>query len=167
MGAHHFDIAKWAMDLDETIPSGVLPPLKGTSGLRMIYKNGVEFVHETTGDKFNDCIFYGTEGTLYVDRSGIDANPKIAITSPFGKDAWSLTDIGVSHRRNWLDCIRSRKKPVADVSYGAHTSMVCNMANIGYECRHELKWNPSTYSCSQKLGGTLANRPGRGQWKFI
>ncbi|MGB1790339.1 MAG: Gfo/Idh/MocA family protein [Limisphaerales bacterium] len=167
MGAHHFDIAKWAMDLDETIPVKVIPPKKGSSGLRMIYENGVEFVHETTGDKFNDCVFYGSEGTLYVDRRGIDANPKTAITSPFDKDAWRLPEIGNSHRRNWIDCIRSRKKPVADVSYGAHTSMLCSMANIGYEVRYELRWNTKSYRCSGKLGGALANRPGRGEWKFI
>ena len=167
MGAHHFDIAKWAMDLDETIPVKVIPPKKGSSGLRMIYENGVEFVHETTGDKFNDCVFYGSEGTLYVDRRGIDANPKTAITSPFDKDAWRLPEIGNSHRRNWIDCIRSRKKPVADVSYGAHTSMVCSIANIAYETRYELQWSPISYGCNRKLGSDLSNRFGRGEWKFI
>ena len=91
----------------------------------------------------------------------------MAITSPFDKDAWRLPEIGNSHRRNWIDCIRSRKKPVADVSYGAHTSMLCSMANIGYEVRYELRWNTKSYRCSGKLGGALANRPGRGEWKFI
>ena len=33
MGAHHYDIAKWAMNLDETIPVKVLPPKEGNSGL--------------------------------------------------------------------------------------------------------------------------------------
>jgi len=166
MGAHHFDIAKWAMNLDDTIPVKVIPPKEGNSGLRMIYGNGVEFVHETTGDKFNDCVFYGSEGTLYVDRSGIDANPKTTITSPFGKDAWHLPEIGKSHRRNWLDCIRSRKKPVADVSYGAHTSIVCSLANIGYHVRQELHWDSNSYSSNNEMGNTLAYRLGRGEWTY-
>tara|TARA_B100001750_G_scaffold205832_1_gene183148 strand:- start:142 stop:543 length:402 start_codon:yes stop_codon:yes gene_type:complete len=131
----------------------------------MIYENGVEFVHESTGDQFNDCVFYGSEGTIYVDRRGIDSKPKPAITLPFGKDAWRLPEIGNSHRRNWIDCIRSRKKPVADVSYGAHTSMLCSIANIGYQARQELLWNPNTYGCNRMLGNDLANRPGRGEWK--
>jgi predicted dehydrogenase len=166
MGAHHFDIAKWAMDLDEKIPVKVIPPKEGNSGLRMIYENGVEFVHESTSDRFNDCVFYGSEGTIYVDRSGIDANPKTAISSSFGKDAWRLPEIGKSHRLNWIDCIRSRKKPVADVSYGAHTSIVCSLANIGYHVRKELQWDPKSYSCNRKLGNVLANRSGRGEWKY-
>jgi len=166
MGAHHFDIAKWAMDLDETIPVKVIPPKKGNSGLSMVYENGVEFIHESTGDRFNDCVFYGSEGTLYVDRSGIDANPKTAITSSFAKDAWRLQEIGGSHRRNWIDCIRSRKKPVADVARGAHTSILCSMANIGYQTREEVRWDSKSYVCDSELGNKIANRLGRGDWKF-
>ena len=166
MGAHHFDIAKWAMNLDETIPVKVVPPKEGNSGLTMMYENGVEFVHEATSDRFNDCVFYGSEGTLYVDRSGIDSNPKSAIISPFGKDAWRLQEIGSSHRRNWLDCIRSRKKPVADVARGAHTSILCSMANIGYQIRQEVQWDPKSYECDSQLGSKIANRLGRGEWKF-
>ena len=166
MGAHHFDIAKWAMNLDETIPVKVVPPKEGNSGLTMMYENGVEFVHEATSDRFNDCVFYGSEGTLYVDRSGIDSNPKSAISSPLGKDAWRLQEIGSSHRRNWIDCIRSRKKPVADVARGAHTSILCSMANIGYQIRQEVQWDPKSYECDSQLGSKIANRLGRGEWKF-
>jgi predicted dehydrogenase len=166
MGAHHFDIAKWAMNLDETIPVKVLPPKEGNSGLTMVYENGVEFVHESTADRFNDCVFYGSEGTLYVDRSGIDANPKSAVSSSFGKDAWRLEEIGGNHKRNWIDCIRSRKKPVADVALGAHTSILCSMANIGYQIRNEVVWDPKTYGCNSELGNKIANRFGRGEWKF-
>ena len=166
MGVLHFDIAKWAMNLDESFPVIVLPPFEGISGLTMVYENGVEFVHERTADRFNDCVFYGSEGTLYVDRSGIDANPKSAVSSSFGKDAWRLEEIGGNHKRNWIDCIRSRKKPVADVALGAHTSILCSMANIGYQIRNEVVWDPKTYGCNSELGNKIANRFGRGEWKF-
>ena len=167
MGAHHYDIAKWAMDIDETGPVKIIPPKTGNSGLKMIYADGLEIIHESTKDAFNDVIFYGSEGTLYVDRRGITANPKSAVESDFGKNDWRLPDIGRSHRRNWIDCIRSRKRPVADVSYGAHTSILCSLANHGYELQRELKWNPKKY---EFVGDTKANalidRPGRGEWKL-
>ena len=167
MGAHHFDIAKWAMDLDETTPVEIIPPKEGNSGLRLIYGNGVELIHESTSDRFKDCVFYGSEGTLFVARGGISADPKTAINSAFGKNDWRLPDIGKSHRRNWIDCIRSRKKPVADVSYGAHTSIVCSLANIGYRLRRELNWNPDNYRFGgDKEANALANRAGRGEWKY-
>ena len=166
MGAHHYDIAKWAMDIDETGPVKIVPPNSGNSGLRMIYSDGLEIIHESTRDAFNDVIFYGDEGTLFVDRRGITANPKSAIR-PLGKDDWRLPEIGRSHRRNWIDCIRSRKRPVADVSFGAHTSILCSLANHGYELRRELKWDPKKYEFTgdAKANGLL-DRPGRGEWKL-
>ena len=145
MGAHHYDIAKWAMDIDETGPVKIIPPKNGTSGLKMIYADGLEIIHESTKDPFNDVIFYGDEGTLFVDRRGITANPKSAVDSPFGPKDWRLPDIGPSHRRNWIDCIRSRKRPVADVSFGAHTSILCSLANHGYQLGREMNWDPKKY----------------------
>ena len=167
MGAHHYDIAKWAMDIDETGPMKVIPPKTGGSGLRMIYADGLEIIHESTRNAFNDVIFYGTEGTLYVDRRGITANPKNAVNLAFGKNDWRLPDIGRSHRRNWIDCIRSRKRPVADVSFGAHTSILCSLGNHGYQLRRELKWDPKKYEFTgDKEANQLLDRPGRGEWKL-
>jgi predicted dehydrogenase len=167
MGAHHFDIAKWAMDIDETGPVKIIPPKSGTSGLKMIYADGLEIIHESTKDPFNDVIFYGDEGTLYVDRRGITANPKSAVDTPFSPNDWRLPNIGPSHRRNWIDCIRSRKRPVADVSYGAHTSILCSLANHGYQLRREINWDPKKYEFpGDKEANALLSRPGRGQWKL-
>ncbi len=167
MGAHHYDIAKWAMDIDETGPVKIIPPKSGTSGLKMIYADGLEIIHESTQDPFNDVVFYGDEGTLYVDRKGISADPKSAVDSPFGSNDWRLPDIGPSHRRNWLDCIRSRKKPVADVSFGAHTSILCSLANHGYQLGREMKWDSKKYEFpGDKEANALLSRPGRGEWKL-
>jgi len=167
MGAHHYDIAKWAMDIDETGPVKIIPPKSGTSGLKMIYADGLEIIHESTKDPFNDVVFYGDEGTLFVDRRGITAHPKSAVDSPFGPKDWRLPDIGPSHRRNWIDCIRSRKRPVADVSFGAHTSILCSLANHGYQLGREMNWDPKKYEFpGDKEANALLSRPGRGQWKL-
>ena len=167
MGAHHYDIAKWAMDLDETGPVKIIPPESGTSGLKMIYADGLEIIHESTDDPFNDVIFYGDEGTLYVDRRGITADPKSAVDSPFGPNDWRLPDIGPSHRRNWIDCIRSRERPVADVSFGAHTSILCSLANHGYQLGREMNWDPDKYEFpGDEEANALLSRPGRGPWKL-
>ena len=48
---------------------------------------------------------------------------------------------------------------MADVSYGAHTSMLCSIANIGYEVRYELRWTPKL-PLQGKLGA-IANRQPR------
>ncbi|HLU47475.1 MAG TPA: Gfo/Idh/MocA family oxidoreductase, partial [Planctomycetota bacterium] len=47
MGAHHYDIAQWALGMDESGPVEIIPPgdCSATSGVRYIYENGVEMVH--------------------------------------------------------------------------------------------------------------------------
>jgi hypothetical protein len=53
-----------------------------------------------------------------------------------------LPNVGNSHKQNWLDCIRSRNRPVADVEIGARTAQVCQLANIAYQLRRMLRWDP-------------------------
>jgi len=43
---------------------------------------------------------------------------------------------------------------------------LCSMANIGYQIRNEVVWDPKTYGCNSELGNKIANRFGRGEWKF-
>jgi hypothetical protein len=37
-----------------------------------------------------------------------------------------------AHISKWLDCMRSRKSPNADVVAGHYSSMACHIANIAY-----------------------------------
>jgi hypothetical protein len=45
---------------------------------------------------------------------------------------------------NWLDCIRTRQKPVADVEIGHRSVSVCHLVNITRRIGRPLKWNPAT-----------------------
>ena len=45
MGAHHFDIAQWALGMDDSCPVEIHPPASGDTGLRFVYANGVEMFH--------------------------------------------------------------------------------------------------------------------------
>ncbi|MBM4072904.1 MAG: Gfo/Idh/MocA family oxidoreductase [Planctomycetes bacterium] len=45
MGAHHFDIAQWALNMDASGPTEIHPPERGDTGLRFVYANGVEMFH--------------------------------------------------------------------------------------------------------------------------
>ncbi|HZT33742.1 MAG TPA: Gfo/Idh/MocA family oxidoreductase [Bryobacteraceae bacterium] len=47
------------------------------------------------------------------------------------------------HLRNWLDCIRSRQKPVADEVSGHYTSVACYMANQAWRGKTRVQWNPA------------------------
>src|SRR5262245_3130701 len=63
-GAHHFDIAQWAMDMDSSGPVEIIPAAQpnAQSGVKYYYSNGTEVVHKPG----NGITFYGTEGKMYV-----------------------------------------------------------------------------------------------------
>jgi len=46
------------------------------------------------------------------------------------------------HYKDFLQAIRKRNKPVADVEIGHRTATVCNLGNIAYELKRPLRWDP-------------------------
>ena len=138
MGAHHFDIAQWAMNMDGSGPVEIVPPEdKGGSGLKFVYASGIEMFHGGP----SGCTFEGTDGTIYVDRNKIESTPAKILEEPLtDKDEkFSFSD---SHARNWLSCIKSRKDPVCPAEVGASSAAICHLGAIGYELRRTLKWDP-------------------------
>lgn len=46
------------------------------------------------------------------------------------------------HLANWLECIKSRGEPNADVEIGHRSVSVCHLVNITRELGRKLVWNP-------------------------
>lgn len=169
-GAHHFDIAQWAMNLDESGPVEIFPVAEtnATSGVRYLYANGTEVIHRAgnkpnfhdrdekidSGRRENGVTFYGSDGKLFVDRKQFELwiGTEQKADSPASLDAVEaefLTGKNVQrvqnchdHHGNWLDCIRSRQRPIADVEIGARTVSACHLVNLAYYHGRHLKWNP-------------------------
>ena len=59
------------------------------------------------------------------------------------------------HHRNWLDCVRSRQRPVADVEIGARSVAICILGNLAYWNGRGFKWDPAAW---QFPGDEEANR---------
>ncbi len=79
-----------------------------------------------------DVIFMGTGGRLHVFRNGyrfIPPDPKAPEITARGAD-------GPYHVKEWLECIRSRKTPSANVTEGHYLAASCHLANDSY-FRHE------------------------------
>ena len=139
MGAHHFDIAQWALDMDATGPVKIEPPAgDATTGLKFTYSNGIEMFHGGP----SGCTFAGTDGKLYVDRGKIESTPAEILTTPFGDKDVRLY-LSTDHARNWLDCLRTRQDPICPAEIGSRSASICHLGNIGYWLRRPLTWNPA------------------------
>src|SRR5258707_14683089 len=49
------------------------------------------------------------------------------------------------HQRDWLECIKTRKRTICDVEIGARSVTVCHLGNIAYWTRERFKWDPKEW----------------------
>jgi len=155
-GAHMFDIAQWGLGMDDTGPVEFIPPTDPNAkrGLRMLYANGVEMIHEDF-DRGYAVRFIGSEGTLDVSRQFLDSDPENIVTAELKSSDTRLYDTGENHYKDWIDAIKNRSKPICDVEIGHRSASVCNIANIAYWLREPLTWDPEK---EKFKGNRKANR---------
>ncbi|MFN5423251.1 MAG: Gfo/Idh/MocA family protein [bacterium] len=140
-GAHMFDIAQWALGMDDSGPVKLIPPQgKLSKGLQMHYAHGVVMKHEDFG-RGQGVRFIGELGRLDVTRSILDSDP-VNISTATIKDGEVRLYESNDHYDNWLNCIKTGDLPICDAEIGHRTSTVCAIANIAYAIRRNLSWNP-------------------------
>ncbi|MBN2310290.1 MAG: Gfo/Idh/MocA family oxidoreductase [Candidatus Hydrogenedentes bacterium] len=162
-GAHHFDIAQWAMDMDDSGPVDVIPADgKEHDRLTFVYANGIPMYHGAEAD----CVFHGTKGKILVSRGFLHAEPESILDTPLGADDVHLGR-GRGHREDWLHCIRTRERPIADAEIGHRTSTICQLGNIAFILNRRLKWNPEIERFeNDEEANRLLSRPARSPWRL-
>lgn len=175
-GVHLIDIVQWAMSVDapERISAGggkfVLKDNRETPdtltvtyrypGFICTYENRV-----CNGRGINEhsygIEFYGTEGTLFLDRSGFEIRPErirsedASIPRMYSMQEESVNDSSRDHVRDFLDCMRTRREPVSDIEIGHRSTTSCLLGNISYRTDRELQWEAAS---EQILGDAEVNR---------
>lgn len=62
---------------------------------------------------------------------------------PQQRQATTAYEISSPHMQNFIDCVRSRQKPIATVEYGTSTAITCCLGNIANELQRPVKWDPA------------------------
>jgi predicted dehydrogenase len=161
-GAHHNDIARWAVGLDGPVSiegAASTQPIPGgytafsDYEVTFTYANGVRQTVKTTHDdtiyggvvkengQRNGIKFEGSNGWIWVNRDEIEASDDALLTTPLAAGATRLY-VSNDHMGNFFDCVRSRKLPVADVETGHRSASVCHLGVMSLRLGRKLEWDP-------------------------
>ena len=147
-GAHMFDIAQAAIGMDGSGPCEFIP--KGYNNalyLTMKYQNGIVMTEQPFREEGGNGIkFNGTKGWLKVTRGYIDCSDHSLIAKEEKKVGEWQYEVSSPHMQNFIDSVRSRKKPIAPVEVGCSTNTLCCLGNIATELQRPVKWDPATLS---------------------
>jgi predicted dehydrogenase len=162
-GAHMFDIAQWALDMDNSGPTEIFAPDAEHPFLTYKYKNNIIMTHEKW-EWNNAVLFTGTEGELRIARGKLETTPASIKDKPIG-NAQKHVYKSENHYKDFLNAIRTRTKPICDVEIGHRTATVCNIGNIAYQVKRPLKWDPKKEKFKDDAeANALLGRPMLNEW---
>ncbi|MCA9258875.1 MAG: Gfo/Idh/MocA family oxidoreductase [Planctomycetales bacterium] len=158
-GAHGVDQIQWALGKSLTGPVELWPESPGLNGkTAMRYADGTLVSFELESGPMGGAIFIGTEAKMEINRNRFAVNPDDFVTDappPEVQGKWEGDGwIARPHIQNWLDCIKSRETPNADVEIGHRSVTVCHLLNIVRELGRKLNWDPDA---EQFVGDAEAN----------
>ncbi len=164
-GAHHVDIATWALGKTETGPVSVDPimvkhPVAFRDGLPLDdsrYNTATEFLIRATfadgleidirHDGNNGILFEGTAGRLFVSRGRLTGAAVDELKSrPLPDGALERVYKGrtlVDHYRNFFEAVAERKEPISDVFSHHRALTTCHLAGIAARLGRRIHWDPS------------------------
>lgn len=177
-GAHYLDIGQWAMNADDggpveldghgEFPSTGLFSNSTNVNFTVRYANGVPMHCRTRYEGGGTSRFVGERGWLDISRSRMSASNNDLLREMQAPNKKIQLELSTDHHDNFFDCVRSRKRPIADVEIGHRTATVCNLGQIVMTLGRKLRWDPAK---EEFIGDDVANRlrgrPMRSPWALI
>jgi predicted dehydrogenase len=144
-GTHALDQVQCALGTDDTGPVELWPEEPGQTGrVTLRYANGTLLKLQEPKKPGLDqlgAMFMGDSGAIQILRGDY-----IALPQELRKNAPEVVPNGPGesryHIENFLQCVRSRKKPNADVEIGHRATTVCQLINICRDLGRRLFWDP-------------------------
>jgi len=175
-GSHHLDTAQWGMDTEYTGPVETEATAKfpekgrwdvhGDYNIEYTYANGVKLICADNNTNRQGVSFEGDEGWIHVKRWSIEAEPASILTSEIGPDEVHLYKSD-DHKKNLVECIKSRSLTVAPVEIGHRSNTVCLLGSIAMNLQRKLKWDPEKERFkNDDEANRMLSRPRRLPWRL-
>ncbi len=168
-GAHHLDTAQWGLGMDESGPisaegKAVYHPEKwyetpDSTEITYTYEGGIVMNCKQapgTPSQKQGTEFVCEKGSIFVWRGGIvPGSPEVSkmldVPDPLVRSG-DVINLPKEHKRfannahvqNFIECIKTRELPAADISIGHRSATVCHLGNIACRSGKKINWNPAT-----------------------
>ena len=185
---HHGDIAHWGLGFDLTGPSeveghGEFPASNALWNTATAYRIECKYRKEVTGYGNDVSLtiaggrpaisigtkWIGTDGWVWVDRSGFDASNQDWIkpdSLPEGLRKVKLYE-SAEHRRNFLDSVKSRKPTITPVQTAHHSTIPGHLGLISMMVGRKLEWDVANEKIlNDPEASALLSRPYRAPYKL-
>jgi predicted dehydrogenase len=183
-GVHQMDLARWVLGIDS-------PATVSGWGRKMFFQDDQKTpdtanISFDCGDKAilfemriwnpygmetqeNGVAIYGTDGVMHIGRWNMDGGQKYGYRV-FDKTHKLVfedyeTEVKAWHPRNFIDCVKSRKKPNAEIEIGFKSTQFAHLANIVIRSGHNIKFDAKTGTIAgDAQASALLGREYRKHW---
>ena len=162
-GVHQIDMARWALgvdaptevsgwggkmffDDDQQTPDTINVTYRYPGSRMLMFEMRIWNPYGMDGQE-NGVAVYGTEGMVHIGRwerawgyKIFDTKGKLVSQEEDPKD----DPHGDTHGRNFIDCVKSRQAPNAEIEIGHTSSMHSHLANILTRTGRNFKFDPKT-----------------------
>ena len=191
-GTHDIDQIQWALGMDEGGPIeiwtvgkpyqpwiasrpdragrffGAMDPV-----IHMKYPGDIHVEFSERRDPNGGALFIGEKGEIRVDRGTLDLSNEEWREIPLDNMEVQLHTSN-NHYRNWIDCMKDRSRPVADVEIGHRSATACHLGNIARwisqrtrQTGARLVWDPEQEKfINNDWGNFYLDRPRRDQYSL-
>ena len=117
------------------------------------------------GDTYGTS-FHGTRASLMVNRDGYSVFPAAKGAEPVVERGKELADMNVPHWKNFLECLRTRAKPISDIETCVRSTTTCILANLAMRHGMTLDWDDRAFTVKQHEVRPYLKAKYRSPWKL-
>jgi predicted dehydrogenase len=175
---HHVDIANWGLGLEETGPveveatgeySNVSRVWDAPALFRVTarYQQGVTLkISGGYNGVRRGVKFIGDDGWVWIDRAGMEAQPRSLLSSVIRQDEIRL-ERSPGHWRNFLECVLDRRRTIAPVDAALRAATPGYLGLISILTESKVNWDPVAQRIIDNPDAErLLSRPMRSPWRI-